>query len=148
MKIGFTGTRNGLTKRQFEALKQILTMYWKDQSEFHHGQCIGSDEMAHNYVKQLETVPIHIHPPALDTLIFDAKPRKMDKVYKERTYLERNKDIVDATELLIGCPESNEEKQRSGTWSTIRYARKNNKSVIIIFPDGAEEFINKYECSK
>lgn len=38
--------------------------------------------------------------------------------------------------MLIAFPPSKEEITRSGTWSTIRYARKCHKSLIIVYPDG------------
>lgn len=53
-----------------------------------------------------------------------------------KPYLERNQDIVRSTELLLATPENNVEQQRSGTWATIRFARKMNKSIIIIDTDG------------
>ena len=66
---------------------------------------------------------------------------KTTEVYmrKPKPYLERNKDIVDETGLLIATPKG-EEIVRSGTWSTIRYARKNHKKIIIIMPNGNLRF--------
>jgi hypothetical protein len=54
----------------------------------------------------------------------------------ERTYLERNKDIVRESASLIAAPLQAEEQQRSGTWSTVRFARKIGKPVFLILPDG------------
>lgn len=51
----------------------------------------------------------------------------------EKPYLKRNIDIVDNTDILIGCP-SGEEIVRSGTWHTIRYAKKQNKKIMMIRP--------------
>lgn len=50
----------------------------------------------------------------------------------------RNHDIVDATEWLIATPKKFEEI-RSGTWATVRYAKKVKKPVTIIWPDGSIE---------
>ena len=53
-----------------------------------------------------------------------------------RPYLSRNKDIVRETDMLIATPAEAEEQRRSGTWSTIRFARKLGKPVFVIWPDG------------
>lgn len=52
-----------------------------------------------------------------------------------RPYLIRNQVIVEATDVLIAMP-NGEEKLRSGTWSTIRYAKRAGKKVYILMPDG------------
>lgn len=50
-------------------------------------------------------------------------------------YLARNCVIVDEADILLACPKGPEE-QRSGTWATVRYARKQNKRIVIVYPDG------------
>jgi hypothetical protein len=49
----------------------------------------------------------------------------------------RNHDIVDETELLIACPGELAEAVRSGTWATVRYARKLGRPIVIFWPDGS-----------
>ena len=45
-------------------------------------------------------------------------------------YLERNKNIVNAVDFIIAAPDG-PEKVRSGTWSTVRYAKKvGTKGVV------------------
>lgn len=134
MKIGFTGTQKGMTKEQKEEFsKYILGV---DITEFHHGDCIGADEEAHKIVNDaFESVVIITHPPIED--------KKRSFVYgvtarKAKPYLERNKDIVNETDMLIACPKSDKEELRSGTWSTIRYAKMMGKRMIIIYPDGSK----------
>ncbi len=61
---------------------------------------------------------------------------KGDETRKPKPYLKRNHDIVDESDILIGFPSSEEERLRSGTWATVRYARKTGKRIYIIFPDG------------
>lgn len=58
-------------------------------------------------------------------------------VLEPKPYLVRNKDIVNASEGMLAAPRGPEEL-RSGTWSTIRYARKCRKKVLIMWPDGSE----------
>lgn len=56
-----------------------------------------------------------------------------------RPPLERNRTIVDECEVLVACP-AGPEVTRSGTWSTIRYARRIGRPVVIIYPDGSVEY--------
>ena len=129
---GFTGTRNGMTQKQKEAFRDTIILLEIDK--FHHGDCIGADFLAHEIIKNINTnIKIIIHPPSY------AKYRAFCKgnvILGQRPYLDRNKDIVDHSDLLIATPGEFKEKLRSGTWSTIRYARKKNKSIYIMMPDG------------
>jgi hypothetical protein len=59
------------------------------------------------------------------------------KVHDIMPPLERNKLIVARCDLLLATPETQQEVLRSGTWATIRAARRNSKSHTIVFPDGA-----------
>ncbi len=52
-----------------------------------------------------------------------------------KEYLERDRDIVDATEALFATPDG-PERAKSGTWYTVRYAVKTGKPVYICYPDG------------
>jgi len=148
--VSFTGTRDGLTEKQSQVLFDLL--YSLHIHEFHHGDCIGSDSQAHSLVNKLiikykKDIKTIIHPPSYDKY---RAYEKGDVILKPKSYLDRNKDIVDRGELLIATP-SGKEKLRSGTWSTIRYARKKNKSIYIIFPDGKiikENFAKKRKAAK
>jgi len=48
----------------------------------------------------------------------------------EDTYAKRNKNIVDATDYLIATP-NDKERPGSGTWVTVRYARRQCKEFIL-----------------
>lgn len=51
----------------------------------------------------------------------------------DKPYLERNANIVEESSILIACPiDKNEEEWRSGTWSTVRKARKRNIMIHIL----------------
>jgi len=129
MKIGFTGTKKSMTPKQ----KKVFTFLISGKSgEFHHGDCIGADAEAHDIIKK-EDISIHIHPPEKND--HRAYKKGSAKMWEKRDYLARNKDIVEATEILIATPKGNE-VLRSGTWATIRYAKKNDKIIYIIMPDG------------
>ncbi len=132
--IGFTGPRSGMIQSQKDTLK-ILIKSFQLPITFHHGDCIGADEEANEIASRL--CRIHIHPPlnprhrawCLDNK--DITYRFGITSSKPLDYIPRNHAIVDTVDLLIGAPIF-KEKLRSGTWSTIRYARNRNKPWIIL----------------
>jgi hypothetical protein len=79
---------------------------------------------------------IHCHPPENESRrAFNIDYKTY--VYGKLSYLNRNKAIVYAADVVLGCPKGREEELRSGTWSTMRYAHKLNKPRVMIFPDGS-----------
>lgn len=128
--IGFTGSRTGMTDAQKEAVRRLLNELQPKQAR--HGDCLGSDADFHTLARETQATVI-IHPPT------DAKDRAYcegDKLLPEKPYLDRNKDIVNGCTVLIATPDSATEKARSGTWSTIRHARKEGRRVCVVAPDG------------
>lgn len=133
--VGFTGTAVGMTAAQQVTVGRLL----ENVRVFHHGDCVGSDAEAHQMTHpKCEVV---IHPPMNDTHRAWCHNKhhegQLVRSFPPREYLVRNHDIVDSTELLIATPKLHIEEQRSGTWATIRYARKCGKPVIIVWPDGS-----------
>lgn len=130
LKVGFTGTGLGMTSQQRRQLEYILRLYKIE--EFHHGDCVGADAQAHDIAEKLGLC-IVVHPP----LVGLKRAFKTGRIMcKPAPYLNRNHDIVNATDTLIATPKGNTELVRSGTWSTVRFARKANKTIFIILPDG------------
>lgn len=133
--IGFTGTRNDIPSAQAEALSRVL----KDcppHSELHHGDCVGADVLAHMLAKALGwRVVAH---PALIAPELRAN-MQADEIRQPLAPLERNVDIVEETTRLIACPAGPREEIRSGTWQTIRAARKAHRPITIIWPSGQSE---------
>lgn len=129
MKIGFTGTREGMSDDQkCEFLK--LT---KGATEFHHGDCIGGDEESDALIRIVKGVIVHIHPPDDPKLrAFCYKKEQGDIIWSTDSYINRNHTIVDKTEILIAAPLTNKEEVRSGTWATIRYARSIGRETWIL----------------
>ena len=106
MIFGFTGTRKGMTIMQRAMLRTALSLWEADK--FHHGDCIGSDQQAGDIAKT-EKCFIEIHPPS------DPKYRaycKGDIIHPEKPYLDRDKDIVDSCDFMIGTPKGMEEELR------------------------------------
>jgi hypothetical protein len=121
IRIGFTGNRNGLRPNQEEQIKLILDEY--ENIIVLHGDCVGSDTDFHKIcVNYKNKIKIHIYPPNNPTM---RAFNDGDKVMEEKSYLERNMDIVKNSDILIACPvDKNKEELRSGTWSTVRQAKK------------------------
>jgi hypothetical protein len=132
MKIGFTGTQKGLTGRQKAEVFRLAVSLQK--GEFHHGDCIGADFQAAGIFSG-QGWHLVMHPPVDGTKrVWAASILPHIVVHEAKPYLDRNRDIVNSCELLIACPDSVTEKLRSGTWSTVRYARKIGREIVIIYP--------------
>lgn len=134
-KVGFTGTQSGMTKKQKKAFVKLILSF--SLMTFNHGDCIGADADAHDLVvEHTSYFSIGIYPP-INVSKCAWKQAPMSIRYPPKEYLARNRDIVDASQVLIATPKEVEEQLRSGTWSTVRYAKKQKIPVYIIFPDGS-----------
>lgn len=134
IKIGFTGNRYGLTDNQKEEIIRILDKY--DNIIVSHGDCVGSDTDFHNLCINYrntylhKSIQIHIFPPDNPKL---RAFNKGDLLMPEKPYLVRNLDIIKNSSYLIACPrDKNNEELRSGTWSTIRQAKKRKLLTYIL----------------
>lgn len=138
MKIGFTGSKNGMTEKQKEVVAK-LEVFTGARIEVHHGDCIGSDADFHNIIRGISPkIMIITHPgfPAKDPKDLSLRAYcRSDNATAAKSFFVRNRDIVDVTELLIATPAS--KKETGGTWFTINYSRQLNKKRIIIYPDGS-----------
>lgn len=139
-RIMVTGTREGMTISQWaEFGDEVVTRFvpFAGPHEFHDGDCIGADSQAHETVRDLQAqdvdVTLHGHPCDLENY---RAGNEYDVLYEIKPPIDRNHDMVDATDLVIATPKDYKEVLRSGTWSTIRYARLMKKHLIIIWPDG------------
>lgn len=129
--IGFTGTRQGMTPTQRAAVRELLAAH--PGAVLHHGDAIGADAQAHDIAIALRCSVV-VHPPT------DGKDRAFKPspdIRAPRPYLDRNRDIVRETTMLIAVPAEAVEQHRSGTWSTVRYARKLGRPISIVLPDGS-----------
>jgi hypothetical protein len=72
------------------------------------------------------------HPP-----IYESKQAYVGGhvVLPRKDYMSRNRDIVDASEVMIATPKTKEEELRSGTWATVRYAKRKRVLVRVIYPE-------------
>lgn len=138
MHVGFSGTQEGMTALQFNAIEEFMN----DNNHFnnaHHGDCIGADAEFHVICVDAERWTIG-HPP-----IKTVKRAfcLFDELREPKDYLVRNKDIVNEADFMIIVPRGFVEELRSGTWSTARYTREKGVHGLIFWPDGTVEDLIK-----
>lgn len=137
LRIGFTGSRRGLSPSQRAELQRLLRE--TAPAELHHGGCVGADAEAHELALALGVPSIVVHRSAVPGFTADIQQnseRSVVTLLDARKPLKRNRDIARAVDVLIAAPATAEEIERSGTWSTVRFARRYlpNVRVIVIPP--------------
>lgn len=133
MKIGFTGTREGMSHEQWLAVFDLLKPIAPFVTEFHHGDCVGADEEVHRIALDLDIQNIIVHPPTSTILRAYCQGHK---TLKPKDYTERNHDIVNASEYILAAPNTKNRQPRGGTWQTIGFAEKAKNLWRVVFPDG------------
>lgn len=131
--IGVTGTRLGLSKFQLLWLEKFLT--YNKSKVLHHGDCVGVDTQVAIQFAKVDAYII-AHPGNIKNM--QANCVVNDLIMPWSDTLVRNRFIVNHSSLLLAFPATTHQIAHSGTWSTIRYAKKQSKPVLIISPDGDE----------
>ncbi len=132
--VGFTGTQQGMTDLQkYQLALRIEKLILENGAiYFHHGDCIGADEESHHIAIGLG-LKVIVHPCDIN-----AKRAyctlNVEFCYSSKPPLDRNKDIVNQSDILLAAPKGRIEELRSGTWSTVRFAKKQKKPFEIINP--------------
>lgn len=142
MKIGFTGTRNGMAPEQEEAVRHIFaklaTQHPPNQIELHHGDAIGADAQAARIAKAFG-FRVVAHPGYNPRNPEDTKWRAFsphnDEIREPKPFVARDHDIVDETERMVATPAGRTEELRSGTWTTVRYAKKRSREIELCLPN-------------
>jgi hypothetical protein len=151
MILGFTGTLRGMTHEQ-KAIAELRIVELRP-SVFIHGGASGADTDAHCII--IDRIPGFDFPHTIEIYPEDSPLRRRHQYWRFPEHriaakasgrdfilhnpdkpLARNLTIVQRCDHLLATPDSHEEKLRSGTWATIRYARKAGKPHTIIWPDG------------
>ncbi len=141
VKIGFTGTRKGLTEKQRRVLTSQLRYALQSKNmplSFLHGGCIGADEQAAMIAGNLgyDLIEFPSDLAYMRTRLVSHETRSV------KAPLARNDDIIEECDRLYACPKEMYEPnpgRGQGTWTTIRHARKANRRTIIIWPNGMIE---------
>ena len=132
--VSFTGTRRGLTRAQERELRVVLGEL--RPHIFRHGDCVGADAEAHRIVSAQTDFrsEIVIHPANVLGL---RAYKPGHRIHDPLPPLDRNKVMAASCDVLVACPEGRE-KLRSGTWATVRAARKvkPRPTTLIITPNG------------
>jgi len=139
--IGFTGTQTGMTLSQKAFVKayfnsvinRLLTQYPSYQILAVHGDCVGADKDFDDIARQLN-VPRHIFPCNIEAKRAHCERLGAIQVHAPIAPLDRNHLIVDYSTAMLATPKTNREELRSGTWATVRYAKKQNKLLLVINP--------------
>lgn len=141
LSVSFTGTRVGMNEPQWETLNDLFPkLFDRDGLNYwHNGDCVGADEQAHTMVWSLKrvrgyTIVTHGYP-ALVSGKFRAGSA-FDRVHTAMPPLVRDLLMVDAAHVTVATPRLMKEERRSGTWASIRYARKTHTPLFIVWPDG------------
>jgi len=129
--VGFSGTRKGMTTLQLGSARELLNSL--DPVAVHHGDCVGADADFHKLCRH-QGIPIVIHPPTQDRARAMCNGPNVT-ILPPQHYLVRNRGIIDACNVMVAAP-AGPEVVRSGTWSTVRYAKKKGKTVYLILPSG------------
>lgn len=137
LKVGFTGTREGMTSAQKATFKEELSRLLREfgqPAEFHHGDCVGADAEAWNIADDMG-FNIHRHPPLNP---FRQASTNWDVDYAPKHYRERNRNIVRLTDFLFACPLTSTPRNSGGTWYTYQHAHQQGsyKRAMLIYPDG------------
>lgn len=141
--VSSTGTRDGMTTSQMQVvLTELIVMHELETVvSIHNGLCEGADaqfaKMARPVFPYAEFVG---HPgmnkrgesPTRDYSI----DRLFDKFWPVDEYLARDRVMAQLCDVMIGTPATANEVRRSGTWATIRAARKLKRRIIWFEPDG------------
>ncbi len=128
--VGFTGTRKGMTDIQRVLVRRALADSLP--AVLHHGDCVGADEQAHEIAVALG-LDIIIHPPE-DEKFRAFCMRNVVEIRPQLPYMPRNRNMVSLVGKLIATPRTPYEIVRSGTWATVRYARKVHTPIILCKP--------------
>jgi hypothetical protein len=132
MILGFTGTRRGMTPLQRATVDRLFREL--QPTALHHGGERHADTEAHRLALDAR-VNVCVHPgPDFD---FAHDCLGAGTVMPVKPNLERNTDIAAAgVDGLVAAVAEHIEVLRSGTWSTVRRARKLGRRIWIVFPDG------------
>jgi transposase InsO family protein len=103
-----------------------------------HGDCVGADAEFDEIAAELGCVR-RLYPSNLEQTRAHCELRGAIEFANSAPPLTRNGWIVNASSVLIATPKEYREELRSGTWSTIRRARKRSVTIplVIVLPSGS-----------
>lgn len=134
--LGFSGTKKGMTPEQVRyVLKQL-----RRAGVVHHGDCVGADAQCDSLCASFNIE--RCAWPGLDS--YGKSPSRAmcnaQTIMDPMPYHGRNRLIaLHGVDGLVAAPEGEEERfPHSGTWHTVRWARRYERKLFIVLPDGSE----------
>ena len=147
--LAVSGSRHPLTLPQRVAADRLMKEAVLEEgfTHLHMGDCVGGDLYLTQVWAQYKTATssVIVHPPSGFTL--RANWPHYLSIRPPMPYLRRNQMMVHDSEALIAAPGQMTESVRSGTWSTIRYARQKGIPILIILPNGHIRYEAKNEVT-
>ena len=137
-KLGFTGTREGLTAGQALALKlkvQELASEHAGNIVAVHGACVGADASFDEICAEL-SIPRKMRPGPVPKLRMGLARRLGSFVFEPEPFEVRNKKIAEEATHLLVCPKQMAEQRYGGTWQTYRFGLRRDIQISTFFPDG------------
>lgn len=142
IEIGVSGTRDGATAEQIKSAVSYINHIFDPGAKFHHGCCIGVDEQL-SIAAHAIGYKLIAHPPLDNRFMSTLSVLLSDEVNKPIDYIERNKQIVRASDRMLILPKNFGEQIRSGTWATYRYSIIQEVPTMLIHPDGSTKWLMK-----
>jgi hypothetical protein len=137
-KVGFTGTSKGMIQEQkMEVWFFLFILKLAGATTFYHGDCIGADCEAAKIAKNLGYYIICLPGFSAknpESTLYRAFTDFNDEIFPSRPFLKRDQDIVNYSHIMIAAPLTEQEQTRSGTWTTVRFARKKGRKILLAFP--------------
>jgi hypothetical protein len=135
IEYGVTGTDIGMNVAQLKAARALLSKLPAGSVQ-HNGMCIGADEHFCLIAREYGHL-VHAHPGEDDSGHSPKRSTLADnywwKIEEPLGYMTRNAIIASSgTFALYAAPFENEEVVRSGTWATVRRARKLSRRVYVL----------------
>lgn len=148
LRVGFSGSQFGMSQWQRDVfaarVAQMLVFrnHGYARIEFHHRDCIGADaqawwifvQLAH-YCDVRQFVTTVSHPGYDPKNPMNASKRaftKNDKELHAHVFLDRNRKIVQAVDVMFFAPLKDKETLRSDTWATWRFAKSVNQDIVML----------------
>lgn len=133
--LGFTGSREGMTPWQSyevrKALARLSSRFGPDVLAV-HGGCVGADARFHA-LAVAAGYRVEVHPADMPAYRAEIAPSDQITVHPPRRPMKRNEHIVAQSRAMLACPGGDEaDMPRSGTWATIRRARRANVPIRVL----------------
>lgn len=125
-----------MTREQYSTMEDLVVARWYRRYPMvgHHGLCVGADESFNDMCRSVLMCKVVGHPGPAPTEL--ESYRYVDDRRPRAPYLARNSHIVRDCQVIIAAPRTATEEMRSGTWQTVRLARRAGKQLIVVMPEG------------